>query len=75
MNDNALNKELNQLNCEEIKLHISQVKIGDTIVCRDDKIRTVGKNDLKEGFCGHTLFGDSYNCGLIQVKKLKIRNK
>ena len=52
------------------KVHISEIKAGDTIVCRDGKIRTVCQNNIKKSFIGTTLFGDSYNCGYILVEKV-----
>lgn len=57
-----------------IPTHIEDIKIGDTIECRDGKIRTVGKGNLHYDLngMGTLLFGDCYNCGYIPVKKLDI---
>lgn len=51
-----------------IKKHISTIRVGDTVVCPDGVERTVGKDNLKiGGFCGTTLWGDSYRLGLDPV--------
>lgn len=53
------------------KVHISTITNGDTIICRDGVIRTVGHNNIKrDSFMGITLFGDSYNLGTILVDKI-----
>jgi len=55
---------------EIINLHISRIAIGDTVM-HNGKMFTVGKDDIKSGgFCGITLFGDSYNMGTKPVKKI-----
>lgn len=56
-----------------VETHIDNVLVGDTILCKDDKIRTVGKSDIKyDKLMGRTLFGDSYRLGYTPVKKLNI---
>lgn len=56
---------------KKIKLvHISSIKKGDTVICLDGYCRTVGSVNLDRGFCGVTLFGDSYNTGTKPVKKV-----
>jgi hypothetical protein len=55
-----------------VDVHISSIKSGDTILHTDNKITTVCNNNIKSGFCGITLFGDSYRSGTIQVKKIII---
>lgn len=56
-----------------VETHIDNICIGDTILCNDDKIRTVGKSDIKyDKLMGRTLFGDSYLLGREPVKKLNI---
>jgi len=60
--------ELSNFKTKEV--HISQIKSGDTILHTDNKITTVCDNNIKSGFCGITLFGDSYNMGTILVKKI-----
>lgn len=55
------------------KVHVSDIKWGDTVKCLDGFVRTVGKNDIKHGcFCGSSLFGNSYNGGRILVERVKI---
>lgn len=51
-------------------VHINFIHPGHTIVCRDGKTRTVTPKDIKEGFMGKSLFGDSYNLGRIKVQKV-----
>ena len=58
-----------------IDVHINSIKIGDTILCSDNKIRTVGKGNIKYGFMGATLWGDSYRLGTIPVKKIILTTK
>jgi hypothetical protein len=48
-----------------VDVHISSIKSGDTILHTDNKITTVCNNNIKSGFCGITLFGDSYRSGTI----------
>ena len=56
----------------EIKpTHISEIKQGDTVMI-DGEMRTVGKNNIKSGFMGITLFGDSYRLGSQPVQKVVI---
>jgi hypothetical protein len=44
-------------------LHISEIKVGDSVL-HNGKVMTVGPNDIKGGgFMGRTLFGDSYRLG------------
>lgn len=52
---------------ETRKVHISTIKHGDTILHVDGKISTVGRNNIRRGFCGITIFGDSYNLGTKPV--------
>jgi hypothetical protein len=59
------------LNKMESKLvHISTIRVGDTVKCKDGHMRTIGKNNLGNGFCGHTIFGDSYRMGTQPVEKI-----
>ena len=56
-----------------VKTHIDNICVGDTILCPDNKIRTVRGTDIKhDELMGRTLFGDSYRLGYIPVKKLNI---
>jgi hypothetical protein len=43
--------------------HISLVKAGDTVICADNKAKTVSQNSIKKGFMGISVFGDSYCLG------------
>lgn len=51
------------------EVHISTIIPGDTIMHGGTMV-TVNKNNIKSGFMGTTLFGDSYNAGHIPVKKV-----
>lgn len=55
-----------------IEVHVSEIKNGDTILHTDNKITTVCNNNIKRGFCGISLFGDSYRSGRLLVKKIII---
>lgn len=50
-------------------VHISTITSGDTIN-HNGQLRTVTASNIKTGFMGVTLFGDSYNMGTIPVKKV-----
>ena len=55
----------------EIAVDIQDIKIGDTIVDNDDKIKLVSQGNLKyDKFMGLTLFGDCYKLGTQKVRKL-----
>ena len=53
-----------------VEVHISTIKNGDTILHTDNKISTVCNKNIKTGFCGITIFGDSYRMGTQLVKKI-----
>lgn len=54
------------------EVHMAQIVAGDTIMCGDEKMRTVCKNDIKYGgFCGITIFGSSYISGYQKVKRVR----
>jgi len=56
-----------------IEVHISTIKKGDTVLCKDGFVRTIGANNIKyDSFMGHSLFGDSYKSGTEKVKKVLI---
>ena len=55
------------MNRKRIPTHVSDVKVGDVVACMDGKERTVCRSDFGRGFCGATLFGDSYRMGTILV--------
>jgi hypothetical protein len=50
-------------------VHISMIAVGDTVE-HEGKLKTVCKNNIKRGFCGRTLFGDSYHAGYKLVKRV-----
>ena len=51
-------------------VHISQIAAGDTIE-HNGKLSTVCTKDIhRGGFCGDTIFGDSYRSGALPVKKV-----
>jgi len=47
-----------------------EIKISDTILCEDGKIRTVCRNNITNGFTGRCIFGNPYKLGLEKVKKV-----
>lgn len=49
-------------------VHVSDIKIGDCIE-HHGKFMTVCRNDIKKGFMGITIFGDSYRLGRLPVVK------
>lgn len=51
------------------KTHISNIQPGDTVI-HNGKVVTVCVKDLKRGFCGRTLFGDSYRLGTLPVERI-----
>lgn len=51
--------------------HISLINLGDTIEV-DGVLHTVGRNDLKSGFMGLTLRGDSYRLGTVPVLRVEV---
>ena len=51
-------------------VHISRISAGDTIEY-NGKLSTVCAKDIhKGGFCGTTIFGDSYRSGTRLVQKV-----
>lgn len=54
------------------KIHISQVRAGDTVLF-DGHVRTVGANHLTyDSFMGQKLFGDCHMLGHKPVLRLRI---
>lgn len=52
------------------EVHISTIKVGDTIL-HNGEVTTVNKNYMGySNFMGHSLFGDSYKLGTVLVKKI-----
>jgi len=63
-------KEAKEDNIKTKDVHISTIKVGDTVVINGD-MKTVGKKDLKKDkFLGTTLWGDSFKAGKTPVKKV-----
>ena len=55
----------------EIAVDIKDIRVGDTIIDNDDKIKLVSQGNLKYNeFMGLTLFGDCYKLGMQKVRKL-----
>lgn len=50
------------------KVHIDTVRVGDTVEV-NGVLKTVCPGDIKSGFMGTTLFGDSYRLGTVPVIK------
>lgn len=46
------------------------IRIGDTILCNDENMRTVCRNNITYGFMGLCIFGDSYRLRKEKVKKV-----
>lgn len=57
----------------EVKeVHISEIRQGDTIHHNGEDVTVCG-TDIKSGFCGITIFGDSYHSGYKKVLKVTYR--
>lgn len=54
---------------EVVPTPVEQILPGDTVEV-DGVLRSVCKNDLKRGFMGVTLFGDSYKAGTVPVSRV-----
>jgi len=52
------------------KVHISLIAPGDVVRCGDGFDRTVSARSIKKGFCGLSLWGDSYRCGTVSVVRV-----
>lgn len=66
-----IKKGMKEKNYNIKNIHISEVRVGDTILCNDGNIRTVTKEYIKyDSFIGMTIFGDSYHLGTMPVKKI-----
>jgi hypothetical protein len=51
--------------------HISQIRVGDTIISKDGFMRTICKSNLGgDDFIGKTINGDSYKMGTELVEKV-----
>ena len=58
------------------RTHIADIRIGDTVEV-DGAMRTVCHDNLKRGFMGLTLFGDSYRLGsrMVNLAEIQKANK
>ena len=54
--------------------HIDLIRPGDTVLI-DGHLKTVCSNDLKRGFVGTTLWGDSYKLGTVPVQRVTFETK
>ena len=62
-----------QIKYETIEVHISDIRVGDTII-ENGHLVTIGRNNIKRGqFFGLTVRGDSYNLGARPVLKAVIK--
>ncbi len=60
------------MNTTETQIHISKVRVGDTIL-HNGEVKTVSGNNIKRSeFMGITLFGDSYSLGYKLVTRINI---
>lgn len=60
------------MNYPIVPVHISQIRVGDTVQV-EGLLKTVGRSNLKfGGFCGTTLWGDSYRSGTLLVPRAVI---
>lgn len=56
---------------QRVKVHISEIKIGDVVQCPDGHARTVGRESITyDSFLGRRLWGDSYRLGYLPVTKI-----
>lgn len=54
--------------------HITEVRVGDIVLCKDGIERTVGKETIGgDNFIGPTLWGDSYKLGYEKVNVMPKR--
>jgi hypothetical protein len=56
------------------EVDISRIVPGD-IILHNGKPMTVCKKDIQKGFCGITIFGDSYNSGTKKVERITVYNE
>lgn len=49
--------------------HISEIRPGDTVLI-DGEIKAVSPVNLRRGFMGATLWGDSYKLGTVPVQRV-----
>lgn len=51
------------------RVHIRDIRPGDTVM-HNGQLQTVCRSNIKRGFMGTTLFGDSYRLGLTPVERV-----
>ncbi len=52
-------------------VHITTLRVGDTILCKDGFMRTLGNpNITPDSFIGAAIWGDSYTSGRELVKRV-----
>lgn len=65
---------LHEATWSKVDTHISDIKVGDTVL-HNGKEMTVGKKNItRDAFTGTAIFGDSYNSGKKFVTKLVYNN-
>lgn len=52
------------------KVHISEIKVGDTIIFNGKQSTVCKNNILKADFLPMSIFGDSFRSGTILVEKV-----
>ena len=52
------------------RVHIRDIRPGDTVL-HNGQLQTVCRSNIKRGFMGITLFGDSYRLGLTPVQRVE----
>jgi len=54
--------------------HIDLIRPGDTVLI-DGHLKTVSPGNIKRGFMGTTLWGDSYKLGTVPVQRVTFETK
>ena len=52
--------------------HINLIRPGDTVLV-DGHLKTVSPGNIRKGYMGTTLWGDSYRLGTLPVKRAIIK--
>jgi hypothetical protein len=50
-------------------VEIGKLRAGDTVLI-DGTLKTICRNDIKRGFCGVTLWGDSHRLGRDKITRV-----
>jgi len=57
------------------QVHISQIRVGDTIM-HNGVMTTISSNNIKRSeFMGISLFGDTYNLGYKLITRINFKNE